>query len=257
LTQSVFSYEKMAEGSRSTVVNPSPHKSTLAKTNTNSKTSTAPRLEATDLTAAYEGTQASYAPISFQLQQGQTLVITGPSGVGKTTLLLTLAGFMTPHQGRLKNTCLVSKDMNFLPQQPWIIQGSWAENLQVLAPQSTRDQMLDALRFLGFSEHLQRQNEPLSTAILDRPINDHGDGLSGGQLRRLAFARVLLAPKSMIFLDEPTASLDEESRGYVIKALKHLQTHCVMVIASHDSDVLSIADQHRHLAVLNKAPAHA
>ena len=83
---------------------------------------------------------------------------------------------------------------------------------------------------------------------LDIQLNEHGEGLSGGQLQRLALARVLLSPAPLVLLDEPTASLDAESRQYVLAALAALKPQCILVISSHDADVLALADQQLQFA---------
>ncbi len=81
---------------------------------------------------------------------------------------------------------------------------------------------------------------------LDSQLNEHGEGLSGGQLQRLALARVILSPAPLVLLDEPTASLDAESRQYVLAALAELKPQCILVISSHDPEVLALADQQLH-----------
>ena len=83
---------------------------------------------------------------------------------------------------------------------------------------------------------------------LDSKLNEHGEGLSGGQLQRLALARVLLSPAPLVLLDEPTASLDAESRQYVLAALAALKPQCMLVISSHDADVLALANQQLQFA---------
>lgn len=166
-------------------------------------------------------------------------MINGPSGCGKTTLLHTLAGYLKPLSGKvlLNNQPMGKEAIRYLPQKPWIINGSWAENLAVLAPDATTKEMQKVLNQLGLESLIAYRNNDLGSQL-----NEHGEGLSGGQLQRLALARVLLSPAPLVLLDEPTASLDTESRQYVLAALAALKPRCILVISSHDADVLALAD---------------
>lgn len=196
-------------------------------------------LIATNLGIGYQPGNVFQDPINLKLSRGQCLVINGPSGCGKTTLLHTLGGYLTPLSGKvlLNNQPMGKEAIRYLPQKPWIINGSWAENLTVLAPDATEKEMHKVLSQLGFESLISNRNNGLYSKL-----NEHGEGLSGGQLQRLALARVLLSPAPLVLLDEPTASLDAESRQYVLAALTALKPKGILVISSHDADVLALAD---------------
>lgn len=202
-------------------------------------------LIATDLCIGYQPGDVLQDPINLRLSNGQCLVINGPSGCGKTTLLHTLAGYLPPLSGKvvLNNQPMGKEAIRYLPQKPWIINGSWADNLAVLAPDATEKEMHKVLSQLGFESLILYRNKGL-----DSQLNEHGEGLSGGQLQRLALARVLLSPAPLVLLDEPTASLDAESRQYVLAALAALKPQCILVISSHDADVLALADHQLQFA---------
>jgi len=202
-------------------------------------------LIATDLCIGYQPGDVLQNPINLKLSNGQCLVINGPSGCGKTTLLHTLAGYLSPLSGKvlLNNLPMGKEVIRYLPQKPWIINGSWANNLAVLAPDATEKEMHKVLSQLGLKSLISYRNNDL-----DSQLNEHGEGLSGGQLQRLALARVLLSPAPLILLDEPTASLDAESRQYVLAALAALKPQCILVISSHDADVLALADHQLQFA---------
>lgn len=202
-------------------------------------------LIATDLCIGYQPGDVLQDSINLKLSNGQCLVINGPSGCGKTTLLHTLAGYLSPLSGKvlLNNQPMGKEAIRYLPQKPWIINGSWKENLAVLAPDATEKEMHKVLSQLGFEGLISNRNKGL-----DSKLNEHGEGLSGGQLQRLALARVLLSPAPLVLLDEPTASLDKESRQYVLAALTALKPQCILVISSHDADVLALADHQLQFA---------
>lgn len=206
---------------------------------------TSSTLIATNLGIGYQPANVLQDPINLKLSNGQCLVINGPSGCGKTTLLHTLAGYLSPLSGKvlLNNQPMGKEAIRYLPQKPWIINGSWAENLSVMAPDATSKEMHKVLSQLGLESLISYRNNGLNSKL-----NEHGEGLSGGQLQRLALARVLLSPAPLVLLDEPTASLDAESRQYVLAALAALKPQCILVISSHDADVLALADHQLQFA---------
>lgn len=203
-----------------------------------------PCLVLSAVVASHHDAVSEYQPVSLTLHHNHTLVMTGPSGIGKTTLLLTLAGFLPAREGQIYRSPVMNEGVRFFPQNPWVINGTWAENLRLLSPDASEESMIEALSFLGLDD-LLGEDRHLS---LQRRVNEHGEGLSGGQLRRLALARLLLSKGSVLFLDEPTASLDSVSRAFVLKALARLKTHSTLVIVSHDEEVLKLADVHLPLS---------
>lgn len=203
-----------------------------------------PCLVLSAVVASHYDAVSEYQPVSLTLHHNHTLVMTGPSGIGKTTLLLTLAGFLPAREGQIYRSPVMNEGVRFFPQNPWVINGTWAENLRLLSPDASEKSMIEALSFLGLDD-LLGEDRHLS---LQRRVNEHGEGLSGGQLRRLALARLLLSKGSVLFLDEPTASLDSVSRAFVLKALALLKTHSTLVIVSHDEEVLKLADVHLPLS---------
>ena len=203
-----------------------------------------PCLVLSAVVASHYDAVSEYQPVSLTLHHNHTLVMTGPSGIGKTTLLLTLAGFLPAREGQIYRSPVMNEGVRFFPQNPWVINGTWAENLRLLSPDVSEQSRIEALSFLGLDD-LLGEDRHLS---LQRRVNEHGEGLSGGQLRRLALARLLLSKGSVLFLDEPTASLDSVSRAFVLKALALLKTHSTLVIVSHDEEVLKLTDVHLPLS---------
>lgn len=178
--------------------------------------------------------------VSFQLPEGQSLVLTGPSGSGKSSLLNVLAGFYPPDEGCVSvfGRAPGEAPVAWMSQRPFIVQGSWADNLRLIAPQATEQQMRDAVAQAGLGHLLAQLPQGLQT-----PVGENGQGLSGGQAHRLALARVFLAPVKLVLLDEPTSGLDPFTRADVIAAIKALvQTNITLVMATHQSELIAIAD---------------
>lgn len=183
--------------------------------------------------------------ININIQQAHMLSITGPSGAGKSTLLNTLAGYTAPLAGRM-SIYPQAAPIAYLPQRGWIKNDTVFNNLKALAPNATRAQMLDVLCTVGLDKELLDKHTGLDTLI-----GEHGQGLSGGQIQRISIARVLLNPAPLILLDEPTSKLDVLSKKYIISALKILKKERILIVASHDPLLLSIADAHLDLSPIN------
>ncbi|MDX1588109.1 MAG: thiol reductant ABC exporter subunit CydD [Oleiphilaceae bacterium] len=207
----------------------------------------------TDLVVRYPGRGRVFDPVSFQLPWGQSLVLTGPSGCGKSSLLHVLAGFYPAAEGRVS---LFGAPPGRVPvawmnQRPFLIQGTWADNLRLVQPRATEAAMEEALARAGLAQLLAAQPEGLDT-----PVGEGGQGLSGGQAHRLALARVFLAPVPLMLLDEPTAGLDPFTRNDVIEALKALPGQGItLIMASHQPELVAMADHQLWLGQNRQAPA--
>ncbi|WP_346798407.1 thiol reductant ABC exporter subunit CydD [Halomonas sp. Bachu 37] len=175
--------------------------------------------------------------INLAMGKGETLLITGKSGGGKTTLLRLLAGFVPVAAGRR----LIAENVSFawLGQQPLQLFGSVADNLRIADIDATEAAMWEALAHVSLAELFKNQSDGLNTHV-----GEQGAGLSGGQAQRLALARVFLSSAPVVLLDEPTASLDEATEKIVIQALAALvQSGRTLIIASHAASMKAFADR--------------
>lgn len=186
--------------------------------------------------------------VNINLNRGQCLLISGPSGAGKSTLLKTFAGLQAPADGQVCVGPLpvTQAQVFYLAQKPWVFNGTLRENLAVLSPDVDDTALLAALNRVGLATLCE------SPAQLDKPLTERGEGLSGGQLQRLALARVLLSSFDIILLDEPTASLDLASRQQIIACLEQLKRHYALIIVSHDAELAQLADQQLILTAEDK-----
>ena len=221
---------------------------TPAPAETQAPRPTAPfRLQTQQLSACLPGALNGPNNIDIDLSSGQTLLITGASGIGKTTLLKVLADALAPSSGRyLINQQPVEhwqldECIGYLPQQLDIFDSSLARNLRLADPQASDEQLWQVLHDVALADWAAAQNG-LATAL-----GEYGAQISGGQARRVALARLLLAQRPILLLDEPFAGLDNDSSYQVLAALKQRQAEGVLIIVSHH--VLDIRGaQHLHLS---------
>ncbi|WP_255362171.1 thiol reductant ABC exporter subunit CydC [Blastococcus aurantiacus] len=175
------------------------------------------------------------------------LVVRGPSGTGKSTFLAVLMASLRPRAGRydlagLDSARLTGDDVRsriaWLPQEAHVFASSIRANLAVAAPRGAltgphgEARMARALTAAGLG--------PLLAALpagLDTPVGAGGTALSGGERRRLAAARALLADRDVVLLDEPTAHLDPPTARALVEDLRTALAGRVVVCVTHDDDV--------------------
>ena len=178
-----------------------------------------------------------HVPINITLKAGQSLLIDAPSGSGKTTLLDTLAGLRKPTSGQLVadgqpidtfDNAQWQMKVGYITQHPELIYGTLKENLSLGKPFSD-DEIWAALKTAQLADVVSQL-----PSELDYFITDAGHFLSGGQVQRLAIARVLLHKPALLLLDEPVANLDVDTADQFMSALQHHTAGGGMLImASH------------------------
>lgn len=182
---------------------------------------------------------------NLQVRPGEVVAIQGPSGGGKTTLLRLLLGQLRAQQGvvRVGGHDVADLDLAawrervaWMGQHPSLLADTLAANLRVAAPEASDAQLTEALFFAGLGPWLQALPEGLQTRL-----GEGGRGMSGGQLRRLALARVRLRPGDVLLLDEPTASLDAATEAALVERLAGLCLGRTVVLLTHRPAPLRLA----------------
>lgn len=203
---------------------------------------------------AAQGLQFAYSadtPVltdgDFFLPKGGITVITGPSGVGKSTLFKLLLGLFEPSGGQLALRCeaedipidaAVRRMFAYVPQGNMIFSGTIRENIAFYHPTASDAEILAAAKTAAVGDLLAELPEGLDTVL-----SEHGVGLSEGQIQRLAIARALLCDAPILLLDEATSALDEDTERVLLQNLQALGQKTVLLI-SHKPCALEICDHH-------------
>jgi ATP-binding cassette subfamily C protein CydD len=194
-----------------------------------------------DVALAYDAARPVLDGVSLVINKGDVIALTGPSGGGKTSLLHLLAGFILPDRGRISvfGERAGEEAFGWLGQSPFLVHGTWADNLRLTTPDATDIAIETALHHVGLESLIKGRKRGIYSAI-----TEDGQGLSGGQARRLSLARVFVASYDLILLDEPTAGLDSDSEIYVLEALHKLaQAGKTLVFATHHQALLTLANR--------------
>ena len=182
---------------------------------------------------------------SFCLQKGTFAVITGPSGIGKSTLLKLLLGVFRPEAGELCLKCGAGKlplDRGtrrlfaYVPQGNLLLSGTLRENLTIVNPRAGQKEIEQAIFVSAMDEFLPQL--PLG---LDTPLGESGAGLSEGQAQRLAIARAVLGGAPVLLLDECTSALDGETEKKVLLRLRELPDRTCIAV-THRPAAIALCD---------------
>lgn len=206
------------------------------------------RLELEGVTVRHEGrTEPSLSGASLVVDEGETVALVGPSGVGKSTLLNVVLGFTAPDEGRVRisgaDLATLAPEqwrerIAWVPQRPYLFAGTIAENVRLARPDADDGAVTAALRDAGAHDFVAELPDGARTLI-----GEDGAGLSAGQRQRLALARAFLADRPLLLLDEPTASLDGETEAGIVEAVRRLAVGRTVLLVVHRPALLAVADR--------------
>jgi ATP-binding cassette subfamily C protein CydD len=179
--------------------------------------------------------------ISFRVMPGEALVLAGPSGSGKSSVLRLLMGFRQPDAGRISfngrdATALRPSELRrlsaYVGQKAHLFRATIRENIAMARPDATEAQIEAAARAARVTDFTADMPKGLDTLV-----GEGGFGLSGGQAQRVAVARAFLRDAPLVLLDEPTAHLDPGTEADVLDSLRRLCTGRTAIIATHSPAV--------------------
>ncbi len=175
------------------------------------KSSSRALLQLRHVSKAY-GQRIVLQDIDLCIAPGEKVVLAGESGAGKTTLINLLLGFEAVSAGQVLlggqeiHRRLAAECIAWMGQSPYLFSGSIRDNIVLADPLATDEAVASVARAAGVTEFSEAMPEGLQTLV-----GEYGYGLSGGQVQRIALARVFLKNAPIVILDEPTAHLDRKN----------------------------------------------
>ena len=179
--------------------------------------------------------------ISFSVTAGETFAIVGPSGSGKTTLLGLCAGLDSPSEGSIElcgtDLSLLNEDERALLRNREV--GFIFQNFQLLPTLTALENVIVPLELRGVKEPVKIGMDLLDKVGLQDRFHHYPSQLSGGEQQRVALARSYSGNPSILFADEPTGNLDQETGDKVVQLLFDLnkEANTTLVIVSHDMEL--------------------
>ncbi len=210
--------------------------------------------------------------LSFEVHANETVAFVGKSGAGKSTIFNLLCKMYDVDSGSITidgvDISLLDREsirgnITIISQSPYIFHLSIRDNLRLVQPDMTEDEMIDACKLACIHDFIMSLPDGYDTVVGEGGVN-----LSGGQRQRLAIARAFLQKTEIILFDEATSALDNETQREIQKAISNLQKDYTILIIAHrlstiiNSDrILFIEDgkivgEGRHKELLKKCPSY-
>lgn len=197
---------------------------------------------------AYEEEKWIYRDAVFQAEPGEIVALIGPSGQGKTTTLNLFLGLYHPKKGRISvgnpgetqlrasssTRCLFS----YIPQGNTMFSGTIADNLRMVRPEATEEEIRAALEAACAWEFVEKLEKGIDTEVRER-----GTRFSEGQKQRLSIARALLADAPVMILDEATSALDVATERKVLRRIIKKEPQRTVIVAAHRPSVFSMCSR--------------
>ena len=204
------------------------------------------RFSVESLAFEYQNAKVGISVPALTVVPGERVAIIGPVGSGKSTVLKSLAGLFRAQTGSVRLAGLdihqIAEDvlraqLGYMPQDYRLIQGTLRYNLLLGMADPGDEALMAAAAQTGLSQIISAHPKGL-----DLPISEGGGGVSGGQRQLIGLTRLLLAKPRAWLLDEPTASLDQDSEARILSVLdKAAGPEGTMIIVTHKPALLQLA----------------
>jgi ABC-type multidrug transport system fused ATPase/permease subunit len=185
--------------------------------------------------------------ISFNIKQGETLALVGPTGVGKTTIANLIPRFYDPNSGSIlidgidiRKITLSSlrRQISFVSQDVFLFNGTVRENILYGRQDAADDEVIAAAKAANAHEFILELADGYDTKVGERGVK-----LSGGQKQRISIARAVLKDAPILILDEATSSVDTQTERQIQEALNKLMENSTTVVIAHRLSTIQEADQ--------------
>lgn len=204
-------------------------------------------VELKEVAFGYKPGQLVLHDVSLLAKPGEVVALVGHTGAGKSTLVSLLPRLFDPSSGavlfngrdiRTIQLASLRKLVSVVPQEPFLLPFSIAENIAYARPNASREEVVAAAVAAQAHPFIQRMPHGYDTVIGERGVT-----LSGGEKQRLSIARAVLANAPLLILDEPTSALDADTEAELLQALDRLMDGRTTFIIAHRLSTVRKADQ--------------
>jgi ABC-type bacteriocin/lantibiotic exporter with double-glycine peptidase domain len=200
------------------------------------------------------GNQQSIQKMCFEINEGDFVGVSGKSGVGKTTMIHLLLGFLTPNEGSISFNYAIADEairqsfwnrVSYVKQQQFIFNDTIANNI-CLSNEVDEDKLAEVVEFCGLANLLKQYHKGIHQLL-----TENGKNISGGQRQRIILARALYHDFDLLILDEPFNEMDEVSEKRILNKLATLtKSGKIVMLITHDelgltfcNKIISIGDE--------------
>ena len=185
--------------------------------------------------------------VDLHINRGDSIVIQGPNGCGKSTISKLLLGLYKVENGMIWidgqpylkiNNMEIRQKIAYVPQEPYLFNDSIKENIRIGKLNATDEEIENAAKIAHAHEFIMKFENGYETMVGER-----GNKLSGGERQRIAIARAIIKDAPIILLDEATSALDNESEQFVNESLKSLINKKTIIMIAHRPSTIALADR--------------
>jgi ABC-type multidrug transport system fused ATPase/permease subunit len=205
------------------------------------------RVELRDVTFAYDGDEPVLRGVDLEVEPGRTVAIVGPTGSGKTSLVMLIPRLYDVNEGavlvdgadvRTVDPGSLRREVAVVSDDAFLFSASLGENIAYARPEADDDDVVAAARRAGLGELLEDLPDGLDTLVGERGLT-----LSGGQRQRVAIARALLAEPRILILDDATSSVDATTESQIKAALAEVMEGRTTFVIAHRLSTIALADE--------------
>jgi ABC-type multidrug transport system fused ATPase/permease subunit len=205
------------------------------------------RVELRNVTFGYDGAEPVLRGIDLDVEPGRTVAIVGPTGSGKTTLVMLIPRLYDVTEGavlvdgvdvREVDPASLRREVAVVSDDAFLFSASLGENIAYARPDASEQQIVDAAVRAGLAELLEELPDGLDTVVGERGLT-----LSGGQRQRVAIARALIAEPRILILDDATSSVDATTENRIKSALGEVMTGRTTFVIAHRLSTIALADE--------------
>jgi ABC-type multidrug transport system fused ATPase/permease subunit len=205
------------------------------------------RVELRDVTFAYDGDEPVLRGVDLDVEPGRTVAIVGPTGSGKTSLVMLIPRLYDVTEGavfvdgvdvRTVDPASLRREVAIVSDDAFLFSAPLGDNIAYARPEASDDEVVAAAVRAGLGELLDDLPDGLDTLVGERGLT-----LSGGQRQRVAIARALLAEPRILILDDATSSVDATTESQIKAALAEVMEGRTTFVIAHRLSTIALADE--------------